>query len=88
MNTKPIRWMVIDDADGMWTCKATEEGALEEAKQWRDDGFNARIVPLYDCATHTGTFAGWFREIPSHMSYRLWEQGGAEQQPCDVALYE
>jgi hypothetical protein len=34
------------------------------------------------------SFAGWFREIPSAMSYRLWEQGGHEQTPGDVALYE
>ena len=35
-------------------------------------------------------FAGWFREIPSAMNYRLWEQGGPEQNPDgrDVALYE
>jgi hypothetical protein len=33
-------------------------------------------------------FAGWFRELPSGMSYRLWEQGGHEQTPGDVALYE
>ena len=33
-------------------------------------------------------FAGWFREIPSAMSYRLWQQGGHEQGPDDVALYE
>jgi hypothetical protein len=24
------------------------------------------------------TFAGWFRELPSSMNYRLWEQGGHE----------
>lgn len=33
-------------------------------------------------------FAGWFSELPSGMSYRLWEQGGHEQRPGDVALYE
>lgn len=33
-------------------------------------------------------FAGWFRELPSGMSYRLWEQGGHESQPGYVALYE
>lgn len=33
-------------------------------------------------------FAGWFREVQSCMSYRLWEQGGHEQRPGDVALYE
>lgn len=32
--------------------------------------------------------AGWFREIPSAMSYRLWQQGGHEPEPGDVALYE
>lgn len=33
-------------------------------------------------------FAGWFRELPSGMSYRLWEQGGATPCPGDIALYE
>ena len=33
-------------------------------------------------------FAGWFQELRSGMSYRLWEQGGHEQRPGDVALYE
>ena len=35
-------------------------------------------------------FAGWFRELPSAMNYRLWEQGGPEQSADgrDVALYE
>ena len=33
-------------------------------------------------------FAGWFRELKSGMSYRLWEQMGHEQTPGDVALYE
>lgn len=33
------------------------------------------------------SFAGWFSELPSGMSYRLWEQGGAERQPGEVALY-
>lgn len=33
------------------------------------------------------TFAGWFTELDSAMSYRLWEQGGCEPGPGDVALY-
>lgn len=33
------------------------------------------------------TFAGWFTELDSAMSYRLWEQGGREPGPGDVALY-
>jgi hypothetical protein len=33
-------------------------------------------------------FAGWFIELPSGMSYRLWEQGGPEWEPGYVALYE
>ena len=33
-------------------------------------------------------FAGYFTEIPSAMSYRLWEQGGADPEPGYVALYE
>ena len=32
--------------------------------------------------------AGWFQELPSGMSYRLWEQGGHEAQPGDVELFE
>jgi len=31
--------------------------------------------------------AGWFYELPSAMSYRLWEQGH-EDEPDMVALYE
>ena len=38
--------------------------------------------------TRAYRFAGWFSELPSGMSYRLWEQGGHEQRPGDVALYE
>ena len=33
------------------------------------------------------TFAGWFSEHKSGMSYRLWEQGGHDQNPGEVALY-
>lgn len=33
------------------------------------------------------SFAGWFQELPSGMTYRLWEQGGHERQPGEVALY-
>ena len=32
-------------------------------------------------------FAGWFTELKSGMSYRLWEQGGHEPRPGDVALF-
>lgn len=35
-----------------------------------------------------GRFAGYFSELKSGMSYRLWEQGGHEQQDGEVALYE
>jgi hypothetical protein len=33
------------------------------------------------------SFAGWFTELRSGMSYRLWEQGGADWEPGYVALY-
>lgn len=33
-------------------------------------------------------FAGWFSELPSGMSYRLWEQGGHDPDKGEVALYE
>ena len=33
-------------------------------------------------------FAGWFTEQPSAMSYRVWEQGGHDPKPEDVALFE
>lgn len=33
-------------------------------------------------------FAGWFSELRSGMSHRLWEQGGHEPDGDDVALYE
>lgn len=32
-------------------------------------------------------FAGWFSELKSGMCYRLWEQGGHERQPGEVALF-
>lgn len=32
--------------------------------------------------------AGWFREVPSAMSYRLWEQGGHAQGDGEVELFE
>jgi Restriction alleviation protein Lar len=39
---------------------------------------------------HGLRFAGWFSELPSGMSYRLWEQGGHDRDPdiYEVALYE
>lgn len=37
--------------------------------------------------TQAYRFAGWFSEMRSGMTYRLWEQGGHEQRPGDVALY-
>ena len=35
-------------------------------------------------------FAGWFSELRSGMSYRLWEQGGHDRDPDinEVPLYE
>jgi hypothetical protein len=72
---------------------------MPHAPKWEDDhyandwieerwqGWQARgqAEPLTD---RRHRFAGWFREVPSAMSYRLWEQMGADQQPGDVALYE
>ncbi len=39
-------------------------------------------------SSRSGRFAGWFSEMRSGMSYRLWEQGGHEPDGDDVALYE
>lgn len=33
-------------------------------------------------------FAGFFRELPSAMSHRLWEQSGQQHTGNEVALYE
>ena len=33
-------------------------------------------------------FAGYFHELPSAVSHRLWEQANHEQAPGAVALYE
>lgn len=54
---------------------------------YRDIDPEATSVHLTEHARH-GRFAGWFSEQKSGMSYRLWEQGGHEQQPGEVALYE
>jgi len=64
-----------DGADGAHYYRASTVRALIAAERER-------------CAGQQGRFAGWFREIPSAMSYRLWQQGGHEPEPGDVALYE
>lgn len=38
-------------------------------------------------AREEGTFAGWFTELRSAMSYRLWEQGGSQPEEGYVALF-
>lgn len=53
---------------------ALDAAVAEERRKWR--------------ALGGYRFAGWFRELPSGMSYRLWAQGGHEQGPHDTALYE
>ena len=50
------------------------------------NAWNKRNVQ--DASSTRGRFAGWFREERSSMAYRLWEQGGYEPGPGDVALYE
>lgn len=76
----------LDEAHSiMAECYATLGALMLEVEQLRRrDGAHALRQALPDRAT----FAGWFREVPSAMSHRLWEQGGAEQRPGDVALYE
>lgn len=56
---------------------------IDEATEAADE-----LDRLRQALSERSTFAGWFREVPSAMSHRLWEQGGAEQRPGDVALYE
>lgn len=46
-----------------------------------------RLKAELDAMKGDRTFAGWFTELDSAMSYRLWEQGGREPGPGDVALY-
>ncbi len=49
----------------------------------------SRLVAELERLRGERKFAGWFYELPSAMSHRLWEQGGHEQRgDGDVALYE
>ena len=54
------------------------ESLLDYANAWREE---LAVKPSLK-------FAGWFSEINSGMSYRLWEQGGHAPHINDVALYE
>lgn len=75
-------WAVICDAsrpDGRGGCGAM--GGFFPTEQQAAEKWNARRTPGY-------VFAGWFNELKSGMCYRLWEQGGHDRGPGDVALYE
>lgn len=70
-------------------------GTVIERDEFNDDrykGFDVRIAWDAWCerakARGDRRFAGWFSELRSGMSYRLWEQGGHDPEDGDVALYE
>lgn len=46
-----------------------------------------RLHQLLKVPTRGMVFAGWFSELRSGMSYRLWEQGGHDPEPDEVPLY-
>jgi Lar family restriction alleviation protein len=67
------------------TCGATSKVYFplkDDVKHLLMEAWNKRAP------TRAYRFAGWFAELRSGMSYRLWEQGGHEPRPGDVALYE
>jgi hypothetical protein len=46
-----------------------------------------RLQKLLQEPARGRVFAGWFAELPSGMSYRLWEQGGHSPDCDEVPLY-
>lgn len=72
----------------------TRHAFVEVALQWamkaadRIEALEAELAAVREQEKYRGRFAGWFREERSAMSYRLWTQGGADQQPGEIALYE
>lgn len=86
--------------DQAWLEKAMQlaDAMAESANRLSNTHSNTEFVHLRDdLRQHLNAgrvdkterrFAGWFREQKSGMSYRLWEQGGHEQQAGEVALYE
>jgi hypothetical protein len=47
---KPWRWAVRETVGNMWGVCDSEVEAQETAAEWRVDGFEAEVVPLYDPA--------------------------------------
>lgn len=75
-----------DSADA-WLCTMTAHDIASALVAWRDAEIDRLRQELI--RQQRGTrFAGWFTELNSGMSYRLWEQGGADPEPGYVALYE
>lgn len=75
---QPIRFAL-----GMGEHQSLSEQQVLEAKRW------AELTKSSTRDFHGGRrFAGWFAELRSGMSYRLWEQGGHEPGDGEVALYE
>jgi hypothetical protein len=47
---KPWKWAVRETVGNMWVACDSELEAQETAAEWRVDGFEAEVVPLYDPA--------------------------------------
>ena len=70
-------------------------GTMFDRDEFNDDRYRSLDVRMAWAAwsarsQHGGErrFAGYFSEMRSGMSYRLWEQGSHEPEGDDVALYE
>ena len=67
---------------------------VTDDRQHSGESIAATVTALWKARTELAELrerwrlAGHFRELPSAMSYRLWEQAGHEAEPGTVALYE
>lgn len=91
--------MSTEDARDTFANLAERIGAQPDTHCWDDDtssdcwSYSPQLVAeLLDAERKRQDgpwrFAGYFIELPSAMSYRLWEQSGDKPKPGDVELYE
>lgn len=72
-------------ANGVWF--DNRHLSLEKELTAERDASRSALEAALREALQNHEFAGWFHEIRCCMNYRLWEQGGADPEPGDVALY-
>lgn len=70
----------------------------DEARPWEEGDFirvsylpdliNLFLMVLIKSGQEEFRHAGWFTELPSGMSYRLWDQGGHSQAEGEIELFE